>query len=180
MNEKMKKLALFTGTLLLAGLFSTAILVQKGKAFQLQSVAKDTSAVDHVEVQSVYNLDNVAHEVGDVVIWADGSRVDGKEISTTTTANHPLVAGVIYGETCAATSDCLIQTRGYHAAITVAVATSAGDPLVTSTTGEGSTIATITMATGTAAGEAIDYPRGVFAVALEATTASTTVKGFLK
>lgn len=125
----------------------------------------------------VYNSDDVAHEAGDVVVYKDGT-YDGVEISTTTTANNALVAGVVaYGETCAATSWCKIQVAGYHPAVTISVANSARDALVTSTTGEGAGVYSVAQATGTLTGESASF--GVFAVALEATTSSTTVKAFL-
>jgi len=127
----------------------------------------------------VYNADTVAHENGDVVVWYDGTIADGLEISSTTTANNSLVAGVVADPSGSipAASWGIIQTVGYNSAITVSVATTAGDVLISTTTGEAAGVYTVVKATGTATGESASF--GVFAVALESTTSSTTVKGFL-
>lgn len=127
----------------------------------------------------VYNSDTDAKEVGDVVVWKDGSTFgDGMEITTTTTANNGLVAGVICEHTISGNGWGFVQTHGYHSGITIGVANSAGDSLVTSGTAEAAGVYSVLQATGTqASGEARTF--GVFAVALEATTSSTTVKGFI-
>jgi len=127
----------------------------------------------HIEV---LNADNVAHEVGDVLVWKDGT-YDGIEVSSTTTANNGLVAGVVCEREMPANGVGFIQVQGYHSAITIGVANSAGDSLVTSTTGEAAGVYSVAQATGTASGQS--QVNGVFAVALEATTSSTTVKGFI-
>lgn len=119
----------------------------------------------NAEYETLYNSDAVAHEVGDVVVYKDGT-YDGLEISSTTSAGNKLVAGIIALRDCPATSWCTVQVSGYHAAITVDVATAAGDALSTSTTAEAATV---------------DNTAGPdqFAICLEATTSSTTVKGIL-
>jgi hypothetical protein len=128
------------------------------------------------EYVDVYNNDNVTHEVGDVVVLGTNSTYD-IQIATTATANNSLVLGVIAGQDCAAASMCKVQTRGYHSGVTIGVANAAGDMLVTSTTGEAAGLYTIAMSSGTGANQAIID--GIFGVALEATTSSTTVKAWL-
>lgn len=143
-----------------------------------------TDPTDNVNFKWVYNSDAAAHEVGDVVCWYNGSTVDdGLEISTTVSANNPLVAGVVEPSDIAAHSWGFIRTSGYASKITIAVANSASDLLCTSTTAEaagvfavsGSTTTTGTAATSTDLTNAL----GIFATALEATTSSTTCKGFI-
>lgn len=112
----------------------------------------------------VYNSDTVAHENGDVVVWFDGT-TDGLEVSTTTTANSKLVAGVVYPNTIEAQTWGSVMIYGYHPAVTIGVANAAGDCLGTSTTGEATGITTTADA--------------CVATALEATTSSTTVKAFV-
>lgn len=154
-----------------------AVMGMGAKAFQYGNAAlSNTDAGRHRELLWVYNSDNVAHEDGDVVVWFDGSTSDGLEISTTTTANNGLVAGVCFGD-ISATSWGFIQTHGYHDSVTIGVANSAGDMLVTSTTGEAAGVYSVAQATGTGANQSAIF--GVFAVALEATTSSTTVKAFI-
>lgn len=113
----------------------------------------------------VLNADAVAHEVGDIVVWKDGT-YDGVEVSTTTSADSKLVAGIVAQATLPASDWGFIQVSGYHSAITIGVANSAGDCLGTSTTAEAAGVTTT-------AGACI-------ATALEATTSSTTVKGMIK
>lgn len=134
---------------------------------------KDSDAQRNAVYEWVYNSDNVAHEVGDVVVYKDGT-YDGVEVSTTTTAANPLVAGVVVGNTIAATSWGNIQVAGYCPTVTIGVANAAGDPLVTSTTGEAAGVLDIATATTTVSAQS-----AVFAVAFEATTTSTTVKAIL-
>jgi hypothetical protein len=122
-------------------------------------------ATSHNLLVYVYNPDAVAHENGDVVVWYDGSLVDGLEVSTTTSASNKLVAGIVYPDTIAAQSWGTVMVYGYHPAINIGVANSAGDCLGTSTTAEVTGITTT-------AGACV-------ATALEATTSSTTVKGFV-
>lgn len=149
-----------------------AVAGLSGLASAEQTPGRVDDPLRNRDVIAVYNADDVSHSAGSVLVWKDGT-TDGLEVSSTTTANNSLVAGVVpYGVTIAAQSYGLLQTSGYHQAIKIGVANSAGDSLVTSTTGEKATPYTILMATATAA-------RGVFATALEATTSSTTVKGFI-
>mgnify|MGYP001576053910 CR=1 FL=1 len=174
-----KKVLGLTGLLSLAALLYVGINSFKGEAYQLNSVGRDIDSERNREVIWVYNSDNVAHEVGDVVVWFDGStQDDGIEISTTTTANNGLVAGVVALYDIPATSWGFIQTRGYHSGVTIGVSNSAGDSLVTSGTGEASGVYSLAQSTGSLANQAQIY--GVFAVALEATSSSTTVKAILR
>ncbi len=136
-----------------------------------------TQGESTAEFISVYNADDVTHEVGDVVVFAANSTYD-LAITTTTTANNGLVAGVIAGQDCAAATFCRVQVAGYHGGVTIGVANSAGDSLVTSTTGEAAGVYSVVQATGIAgSNQATTF--GVFGVALEATTSSTTVKAWL-
>jgi hypothetical protein len=87
-------------------------------------------------------------------------------VKLTAAADSRLVAGVAIGAITAGEWG-LIQTHGYHSAIKIEVANSAGDAL----------------SSGSAAGKSkVDNTAGFdnFAVALEATTSSTTVKGFIR
>lgn len=145
-------------------------------AYQFGSGSMNTDEERHRQVLWVYNADNVAHEDGDVVVWTDGSLADGLEISTTSTANNGLVAGVCLGDIPANSWGWLL-TRGYHDSITIGVANSAGDALVTSSTAEAAGVYSVAQATGTSSNQSNTW--GVFAVALEATTSSTTVKGIV-
>ena len=164
-----KKIVLFIATLGIVGLLGSRV-----SAYQQGGAAGTTDAGRAVELLWVHNDDAVAHEAGDVVVWHDGS-YDGIGVSTSVTANSSLVAGVVpYGYTLPASDWGFIQTHGYHPAITIAVANSAGDSLVTSTTAEAAGVATIAAATTTVTAQV-----AVFATALEATTSSTTVKGFI-
>lgn len=131
---------------------------------------------NQIKIQ-VYNTDNVAHEVGDVLVWKDGSISDGVEVSSTTTANNSLVAGVVVDNTIAATSWGWIQTSGYHGSITVTGTVTAGDLLTTSTTGEAGRTYTVVDSTGSIAGEGDDF--GVYGVALTSDSGGT-VKGFIR
>lgn len=170
MNMK-KKVWLFVAALGLMGVFGSSV-----KAYQFGSGSMNTDEERNRIVIQVYNADTVAHEDGDVAVWNDGSIQDGVEVTTTTTANNGLVAGVFLGD-CPAATWCTLLTHGYHDSVTIAVANSARDALVTSTTGEAAGVYSVAQATGTASGEATSF--GVFATALEATTSSTTVKAFI-
>lgn len=170
----LSKLKVFLATLLAVGMLTCGVFYQKVEAYQFTGISDNTDANRHRQLLWVYNSDDVAHENGDVVVWKDGSVADGLEISTTTSAQNSLVAGVVAPATIAASSWGFIQTHGYHSAITIGVANSAGDCLTTSTTGEAAELLTLAIATTT-----VTSQTSVFAVALEATTSSTTVKGFI-
>lgn len=115
----------------------------------------------------VRNSDNVTHEVGDVVVYVDGTN-DGIDITTTTTANNALVAGVVAVKDIAAGAYGLVQVYGLNTSVATDGNVTAGQALVTSTTGEVCTSYTVAMATGTLTGEAISP--GVFGVALATDT----------
>lgn len=178
MEKLMNKARLFAAFILVAGLFSVFTHVKHIEAYQTHAVLSGSSdASTNALYVGVKNADDVAHEIGDVVVWNDGTD-DGVEVTTTTTANHGLVAGVVALKDIPASGLGLVQVAGYHSAVTVAVATSAGDTLVTSTTGEAATTYTLAMATGSLTNEATTL--GPFAVAFEATTTSTTVKAIIR
>lgn len=141
-------------------------LAVSARAYQFGGGTTNTDEERNQELLWVLNADAVDHAAGSVVVWAD-STYDGVTVATTTTANSKLMAGVVpYGYTLPASGWGWIQVKGYHPAIKVSVATSAGDGLSTSTTAEKTAVSTTAGA--------------IWAVALEATTSSTTVKGFLK
>lgn len=127
-----------------------------------------TDATRYNKLLRVYNADNVAHENGDVVVWQYDA-VYGLEITTTTSANNALVAGVVYPNTIAAGGFGTIMVYGYHPAVTIGVANSSGAVLITSTTGEATGVFDVSVST-----EA--YSVGI---ALESTTSSTTVKALI-
>lgn len=174
MISSKKLLAL--SVLLATSLLTSAVFWKKADANQAQTIGLNTDAERNRELLWVYNADNVAHEVGDVVVWTDGSISDGVEITTTTTGNNGLVAGVVAMSDIPATTWGFIQTHGYHSGITITGSVAAGDSLVTSGTGEAGATYTIAQATGTAANQAII--RGVFAAAL-ASDSGGVVKGFI-
>ena len=166
-----KKLLLFVAALGIVGIFGSRV-----SAYQFGGGTMDTDEERNRITLQVYNTDNVAHEDGDVLCWADGSH-DGVDVSTTATANNGLVAGVALGDIAAHAWGTLL-VRGYHDSITIGVRVDAGANLVTSTTAEAAGVYTIAQATGTAANQGAIS--GAFAVALETSESSTTVKGFLK
>jgi hypothetical protein len=145
-------------------------------AYQFGGGSRNIDATRNQMKIQVYNADNVAHEVGDVVVWTDGSVSDGVEVTTTTTANNSLVAGVVVDADIPAASWGWIQTMGYHATVTVTGTVTAGDQICTSTTGEAARAYTIADSTGTAAGQGED--NGVFGVALTSDSGGT-VKAFI-
>ncbi len=162
----MKKFLL--GLIAVAGLASLAFA-------ETPSIGLNTDAGRNSTYLSVYNSDNVDHEAGSVLVYKDGT-YDGVEVSSTTSAANPLVAGAVpYGETLLATSWGRVQVTGYHPAVLIAVANSAGDSLVTSTTGEKATTLTLAIATTT-----VSAQQAVFGTAFEATTSSTNVKCIIK
>jgi hypothetical protein len=178
-TEFEKKLLLVAGVM--AGV---AMIGGRGLyAYITNQATTATSPAANALFVPVHNEDNVAHEVGDVVVWSDNTH-DGVDVTTTTSANAPLVAGVVAIKDIPASGYGLVQVAGYHSAVTISVANSAGDALVTSTTGESAGVFTVTgttTTTGTAATstELLNY-RGVFGVALEAGTSSTTIKAIIR
>ncbi len=162
--------------LLVTSLLTSAIFQKKADAYQFRQISSNTDAGRHAQLEWVYNSDVLAHETGDVVVWKDGSVADGLEVSTTTTANHGLVAGVVVDRTIDAAGWGFIQTHGYCNSINVTGTVAAGDPLVTCTTGEVGATRTIAQSTGTAANEALI--EGVYATALTSDSGGT-VKGFI-
>lgn len=173
----LKKLVTLASCLVLTASFYAGLSIKKIEAYQYSPIGANTDATRNRELLWVYNATANGHDVGDVVVWTDGSVADGLEIDQTTTANNGLVAGVIAVSSVSATSWGWLQTHGYHSAVRIAVANSAGDSLVTSGTAEAATVYTMAQATGTAANEGRTF--GVLGVALEATTTSTTVKALL-
>lgn len=152
----------------LTKVFAVVLFAVGGSVWALQSGSGSMNTEPNKDTKLVWVLNNdaVDHEAGDVLVWAD-STYDGVTVATTTSANSKLMAGVVpYGYTLPASGWGWMQVYGYHPAITVVVANSAGDCLGTSTTAEGTTVTTTVGACG--------------AVALEATTSSTTVKGFIR
>lgn len=144
-------------SLLFVGMVGAAPLMagQSGEA----GAATDPSR--NAEYIWVLNADAVAHEIGDIVVFKDGT-YDGVEVATTTSADNKLAAGIVARQDMPASGWGFVQVYGYHSAATIGVANAAGDCLGTSTTAEAATVTTT-------AGACI-------ATALEATTSSTTVK----
>lgn len=168
MQESVKKFRLFLSTLLTAGLLTVGIQHQKeAQAYQFTGISSNDDAGRHRELLWVYNAEaSTALANGDVCQWFDGTVADGVEVKIGADADSNLVAGVAIGA-IPATSWGFIQTRGYHSAIKIEVANSAADAL----------------SIGSADGKAkVTTTAGMrqFAVALEATTSSTTVKGFIR
>lgn len=160
----MKVSSKFLGLLSVAlgtGLFMSSLSYARFGNPSLGTTDLQRSAV----YEDVYNADNVAHEAGDVVVWYS-TVTYGLEISSTIVANNSLVAGVVaFGTTCAAASQCKIQIAGYHPAVTVGTV-SAGNALVTGTTGEQGEAYTYVQSTGSISTQAVNY--GVYGVALSA------------
>lgn len=178
-SNRIKKALLLASFLTLAAFGGVLIESKRVVAYQLSGIGDAGSATRNRVLITVFNDDAVAHEVGDVVVWFDGStHGDGVEVTTTTTANNGLVAGVVALYDIAANSFGYIQTSGFHSAVTIGVHVDAGAALVTSTTAEAVGVYTIAQATGAAANQAAI--NGVFAVAFETTGASTTVKALIR
>lgn len=155
------KMALFIGLVTVTTAISTGV-----KALINNPIGAQTDPQINAEYVNARNSDNVAHEVGDVVVWKD-STYDGIDISTTTTAANPLVAGVVafadMGVSGAATQYGLIQVYGYNSTVATDTNVAAGDVLITDTTAERCTTLTIAVATTT-----VTAQTGVFGVALAA------------
>jgi hypothetical protein len=151
----------------LAGVIGVG-LSRKASADLTNPVVSNTDPAGNAQFIWCHNLDAVDHGVGSVVVYSGTSAVlPGVDVSTTTSADSALVAGVVALNTLPASGYGWVQVAGYNSAIKVTVATSAGDILTTSTTAEKVKV----NASGTTATSV--------AMALEATTASTTVKGII-
>lgn len=133
-----------------------------------------TSGGRNAEYLRVYNGDAYqTREIGDVVVYVDGT-YDGVEIGTTTTVNNALVAGVVAHADIAPLTWGWIQVAGYNDDIACDTAVAAGDSLITSGTAEASTSFTVLIATSTSPED-----HGVFAVAL-ADDSSSVCKGIIR
>lgn len=139
------------------GLLLGAVMSHAGAAGKFGDPADTVN-----EYLYVLNGDAVDHGVGSVMVWSDASAVT---VSTTTSADKKTYAGVVAFNTLPASGLGWIQVYGYHSAVKVGVATAAGDGIATSTTAGKAGV-------GTTAGAIL----GAF---LEATTSSTTAKGFI-
>lgn len=163
MIKKLAYLAVFLGL----GAFLSQVPVKQAEAYQFTGISTNTDANRHRQLLWVYNAEaSTALANGDVVQWYDGTVADGLEVKLAADEDTNLVAGVSIGA-IPAVSWGLIQTHGYHAAIKVETATTAADALsVGSADGKAKTSSTAGLRQ--------------FASALEATTSSTTVKGFIR
>ena len=136
--NKLEKLGLALGALLFAGAWGLILLPSDSQAYLQNPVQDIDSPERNAEYLIVYNEDNVAHEVGDVVIFAstatDGA--NGLSITTTTTQGDLQVAGVVAKNDIAAGSWGMIQIRGYNDAVNITGNSTVGGALITSTTGE--------------------------------------------
>lgn len=157
MNIKRKAL-LLVAAVGLAGIFGSRLV-----AYQFGSGTMLTDPARNRVIIQVYNGDVLAHEDGDVLVWKDGT-YDGVEVSTTTTENNALVAGVAFGDIAAGGWGWL-QTHGYHDSVTVGTV-AAGDSLVTGSTGEQAENYTVLQSTSSSPN---DF--GVFGVALTSDSA---------
>lgn len=167
MDVKKSKRRVFLSTLLIVGLISFGMLSKRDlMAYQFTGISTNTDSGRHRELLWVFNAEaSTALANGDVAQWFDGT-YDGVEVKIGADADSNLVAGVAIGA-IAAQSWGFIQTRGYHSAIKIEVSNAAADAL----------------SIGSADGKAkVSSTAGMrqFAVALEATVSSTTVKGFIR
>ena len=151
-------------------LLAAMLIVSIAGYSQAQGIV-DTDAGPYYEVTSVYNNSGGTLDVGDVVIWDIGSSTgdDDQYVTTTTSADTFLVAGVVYPADIAASSSGSIVTKG---AVTVDVATSnninsAGALLCTGTTAGGAAVCS----NGQDDGNAFGFTT--------ATVSSSTVKAYL-
>lgn len=124
--KKCKKIMLFSGLFLLAGVFGVSMFTQSSYATSGGNIGPNDANKRNSNWLWVYNTDNVAHEPGDVVVWKDGDH-DGLDIATTTSYANMLVAGVVVGSTISATSWGFIQTHGYCPLVNLSSAVAAGD-----------------------------------------------------
>jgi hypothetical protein len=169
-EENMKKgmwknVAFFSGTVLVAGWIVLAGL--PGYAYQSNPIQSTDNAESHKEFLFVYNEDNVAHEVGDVVVLVTTPTLGtlGLSISTTTTAADAHGVGIVYPKDCAANSRCQIQVRGYVGTINHTGTATAREAFMTSSTAE------LVVSTGTV--EAADV-EAVMGVILNSSSDGTT------
>lgn len=171
-QNKLKKLALLSGFVLFVGLLSINLGPKDANAYLTNPALGQLDVERNAEYLFVYNEDNVAHEVGDVVIYVSTatSGIRGLSITTTTTQGDAQVAGVVVNTDIAATSWGKIQTRGFCPAVNITGSSTVGALLTTSTTGE---LAVSTGPSSTA------YIPGVFGVAITAES-DGIIPAFLK
>lgn len=143
-------------------LLATLALLLGSVMAHAQTAGSATDPSNRAEYIYVHNTDALVHEVGTILVWKD-STYDGVDVSSTVSANNALVAGVVAIRDIPASGWGFIQVYGYHATVATDGNVTAGDSLVTSTTGEQCTPYTILMATATAA-------RGIFGTALATDT----------
>ncbi len=165
------KLASFVG---LAAFMGTLMPRPSAEAALSNPVGSQTDPAINAEYIMVINNDTLAHEVGDVLVYVD-STYDGINVSSTTTAANPLVAGVVAVADIPASGAGLLQVSGYHSGVTVGVAVTAGDSLTTSTTGEAAGILTIATATTT-----VTAQESVFGTVFATAVTSTTCKAIIR
>lgn len=123
-------------------LFLAAILVALGMTVNAQAwfVAnpRDTAGGANVKIP-VYNNSGSALDEGDVVVWDIGSSTgdDDLYVTTTTTADTGLVAGVIGPGGCATGSDCQLIVYGLAQCDVGSGSIAAGGLLCTASTAVG-------------------------------------------
>lgn len=159
----LKKLLVFAAFLGLAGLSANVYAQQPVGTNSL------TDGDRNGYLEYVYNNDAVAHSTGVLVAYiSGGGTYPGVTVSTIATANSPLVAGVVVGKALPASGWGYIKTHGY-VEIQMQETCTAGDTIITSTTGEKGGIYTTLQSTGQVTG--LNTSRA--AVALETTTDGT-------
>ncbi len=165
------KLASFVGLAAFIGLLMPRPSLEASLA---NPVGSQTDPAINAEYIMVINNDAVAHEVGDILVYVD-STYDGINVSSTTSAANSLVAGVVAIADLPASGAGLLQVSGYHSGVTVNVAVTAGDSLVTTTTGEAAAPLTIATATTT-----VTAQEAVFGTVFATAVTSTTCKAIIR
>lgn len=167
------KVWLFNAALLLSLMGAVAVHARSGSGD-----ATETSGGRNVVKEWVYNSDANDHAAGAVVIYTSGGGTyPGVSVTTTTSANSGLVAGVVVDRTLPGNGWGFIQVTGYCATVNVDFDVTAGDTLVTSTTSAKAQPITVAQSTGTASGQT--QAMGKMGISLETSTAHSTVKAVL-
>ena len=143
----LRKLWLVTAFLGLAGLSVTNI-----HAAQIPGTNTLTDGDRNGYLEYVYNNDAVSHSTGTLMAYfSGGGTYPGVTVSTLATANSPLAAGVVVEKSIAASSWGWIKTHGY-VEIKMQETCTAGDTIITSTTGEKGGVYTTLLSTGQVTG----------------------------
>ena len=191
MSEKSKKLLLFSGLFLLAGVMWSAINVKQAQARQSMSIGPARGDLKNNDYISVCNDEAYDMNSGSVLVFKSGSRSNGVSVTTTTSYGDGLVAGVVPSSTTLESGSCgIIQVYGYHPNVQIASNTTAGQQGVSSATGRYAAAYQVEAATitvdnssgneyGVATSTSAQFGTRTIGKFLDTTTGSSTVKMWL-